>query len=226
MNTRNRQARPSVAVLALATMLTLAIFAVGGDLEPPGPPTAGTMNTLGDIYAATVSPDCSAIVSKEFAQAAGPRDIIALYVPEYPGSGFHGDHDLQDASKVIDVEQRLTSPYDPDTGLPTGDRRHGPVHIVKTIDKASPGLHHALCTGQTLNEVTLDFYWVDPVSHSSVLYYRITLRQARIVEVGPTTNYVDGYKHMERVAFVYDEIEWHWVPDNAIEMDRWQISPR
>jgi type VI protein secretion system component Hcp len=32
----------------------------------------------------------------------------------------------------------------------------------------------------------------------------------------------ESYRHMEQVSFVYEEIEWNWLPDSAVEMDRWR----
>jgi hypothetical protein len=27
---------------------------------------------------------------------------------------------------------------------------------------------------------------------------------------------------MEQVSFVYEEIEWKWIPDSVVEMDKWR----
>jgi type VI secretion system secreted protein Hcp len=62
------------------------------------------------------------------------------------------------------------------------------------------------------------------------LYYIITLRDAQIESIHlyipnclvPAN---ESLTHMEEVAFSYAEIEWYWVPDSIIEMDKWRSRP-
>lgn len=148
-----------------------------------------------------------------------------LKVTEYPGSSEKESR--EDTSDVFEIEHHLHQPVDPTTGVATGVRVHSPMRIVKVVDKATPGFHKALCTGQNLKSVVLDFYRIDPGSRSEVKYYTITLTNARIVDVQPympmsfvPTN--ESYRHMEQVSFVYEKIEWSWLPDSAVEMDQWR----
>ena len=150
-----------------------------------------------------------------------------LRVPEYPGSSEIPGR--QDTSDVFAVEHALTMPYDAASGAPTGVRQHHPLVVVKVIDKATPGLHKACATSQNLNEVTLDWYRIDPITRVETKYYVITLRQAMIVAVEPfmPMSFLpenEAYRHMEQVSFVYQEIEWNWIPDSAVEMDTWAAA--
>ena len=116
---------------------------------------------------------------------------------------------------------------EPTTGQASGVRVHAPLTIVKLIDAASPGFHKATCTGQNLAEVKLDFYRIDPATRQEEKYYTITLKQARIVDVRPymPMSFLpqnEPYRHMEKVSFVYEEVEWNWIPDSKIEMDKWR----
>jgi type VI secretion system secreted protein Hcp len=106
-------------------------------------------------------------------------------------------------------------------------RSHNPLRVVKYVDKASPGLQKALCTGQNLKEMVLDFYRIDPATREEAKYYTITLRQARVVDFRPfmPMSFVpanESFRHMEQISFVYEEIEWKWIPDNVVEMDKWR----
>ena len=148
-----------------------------------------------------------------------------LKVGEYPGSSEKEGR--EDTSDVFEIEHHIHQPVDLSTGMATGVRVHSPMRIVKVVDKATPGFHKALCTGQNLAEVALMFYRIDPATREESEYYRITLRQARIVDMQPympmsfvPTN--ESYRHMEQVSFVYEEIEWNWMPDSAVEQDRWR----
>jgi len=146
-----------------------------------------------------------------------------LKVAEYPGSS---EKEMREGtSDIFEIEHNIHQPVEPSTGMASGVRVHSPMRIVKVI--ATPGFHKALCTGQNLAEVVLTFYRIDPATRSEDKYYEITLRQARIVDIQPympmsfvPTN--ESYRHMEQVSFVYEEIEWNWMPDSVVEMDKWR----
>jgi type VI secretion system secreted protein Hcp len=148
-----------------------------------------------------------------------------LKVPEYPGSSEKEGR--ADTSDVFEIEHHLHQPVEPTTGQASGVRVHSPMRVVKLIDKATPGFHKALCTGQNLKEVTLEFFRIDPDSREEAKYYAITMRNARIVDIRPymPMSFLpqnESYRHMEQISFVYEEIEWNWMPDSAIEMDKWR----
>lgn len=148
-----------------------------------------------------------------------------LKVAEYPGSSEKEAR--EDTSDVFEIEHHIHQPVDLTTGMATGVRVHSPMRIVKQVDKATPGFHKALATGQNLAEVILDFYRIDPATRSESKYYTITLRKARIVDIRPymPMSFVpanESYRHMEQVSFVYEEIEWNWLPDSVVEQDHWR----
>ena len=49
METKQKRARIVVSILALTGLLVFGLTAIGGDLEPSGPPTTGTMKTLDEV---------------------------------------------------------------------------------------------------------------------------------------------------------------------------------
>lgn len=150
----------------------------------------------------------------------------SLKIAEYPGSsekeGREGTCD------VYAVDHEIVQPIDLKTGQATSTRQHRPLTVLKVIDKATPGFHKALCTGQTLKNAILDFYRIDPQTRQEAIYYTITLTQVRIVGMKtmvPTTSLAENasYGHMEEVRMVYEQIEWKWLPDNVVEADRWRV---
>lgn len=150
-----------------------------------------------------------------------------LMVPEYPGSSEKEGR--EDTSDVFEIEHHIHQPVEPTTGQATGVRIHSPMRIVKVVDKATPGFHKALCTGQNLAEVKLDFYRIDPSTRAEAKYYTITMKNARIVDIRPymPMSFVpsnESYRHMEQVSMTYEEIEWAWLPDSAVESDSWRSS--
>lgn len=148
-----------------------------------------------------------------------------LKVAEYPGSSEKEGRD--GTSDIFEIEHHIHQPLDPTTGQATGVRVHSPLRVVQIVDKATPGFHKALCTGQNLKEAVLDFYRIDPSTREEAKYYTITLRKARIVDVRPfmPMSFLpqnESYRHMVQISFVYEEIEWKWIPDNVVEMDKWR----
>ncbi|HUT55683.1 MAG TPA: Hcp family type VI secretion system effector [bacterium] len=126
---------------------------------------------------------------------------------------------------VYSMEHLINIPRDTHTGLPTGKRIHGSLKIVKEIDKASPKLFQALCSGEQFSEVLLDYYRISPAG-AEEKYYTIKLQNAIIVDVRawfPETlvKSNEPFKHMEDISFSYEKIIWTWVPDGIEAEDSW-----
>ena len=148
-----------------------------------------------------------------------------LKIDEYPGSSEKEGR--EDTCDVFEIEHQIHQPCDLTTGTATGVRVHSPLRIVKQVDKATPGFHKAMCTGQNLAQAELSFYRIDPASRAEVEYYRITLTNARIVDIRPymPMSFLpanEPYRHMEQVSMVYETIEWNYLPDSVVEMDQWR----
>ncbi len=146
-------------------------------------------------------------------------------IAEYPGSSEKQGR--EDTIDVFEIEHYLHQPIREEDGMPSGVRVHSPLRLVCQVDKATPGLHKALCTAQNLKEVVLDFYRIDPATRSEAKYFNITLRKARVVDIRPymPMSFVplnEPYRHMVQYSFTYEEIEWNWLPDSVVEMDHWR----
>lgn len=121
------------------------------------------------------------------------------------------------------LDQKITVPFDIQTGQITGMRAHGPVKITKSFDKASPLLFQAMVQGEMMTEVKFMFYRILP-SGEEQLYYTIILSDATIVELHPyMLNVFDPdlarYDHLEDVSFTYSRVEWRWEPDGITASD-------
>jgi len=110
-------------------------------------------------------------------------------------------------------------------GISSGRRVHRPLVVTKEIDKSSPMLYQALCTGERLSEVTLDWFRIDETG-TEELYYSVYLQNALISRVKPwMPNAMDvaksGFRHMEDVSFIYEKIRWTWELDGIEYEDSW-----
>ena len=133
----------------------------------------------------------------------------------------------EDTILVYAVDHDIHIPRDPQSGLASGKRIHGPFRIVKEFDKSSPKIHQALCTGEHLSDVTIKWYRIDP-NGSEEHYYTHTLTNAIVVEVKPFMPLAfmpenEPYRHMEEVSFTYEKIKWTWEVDGIEAEDSWKV---
>ena len=114
--------------------------------------------------------------------------------------------------EVLEFEHVIRSPRDISTGQAAGKRQHGPLKIVKAIDKASPLLFNALVTNENLSSIEFKFFLIDRTG-AEKNYYTIKLGDATISEIkaympNARDPNKDRYGHHEEVAFTYDKITW------------------
>ena len=128
---------------------------------------------------------------------------------------------------VYSMNHDVHIPRDPQSGLGSGKRIHGPLTIVKEYDKSSPKIYQALCTGEHLKNVTIKWYRINKQG-SEEHYFTHTLEDAIVVSVKPNTPIVflaenEPYRHMEEVSFTYKKIKWTWEPDGIEAEDSWAV---
>ena len=112
-----------------------------------------------------------------------------------------------------------------DRGIASGRRVHRPFHITKEIDKSTPMLYQALCTGELLSEIELSWYRIDGTGDEE-LYYTMRMFDGMITKIHPwIPNVLEEknaqLKHMEDVYISYEKIIWTWEPDGIEFEDAW-----
>src|SRR5574344_1156880 len=120
--------------------------------------------------------------------------------------------DKKDKILVYAMDHKVEIPRDTHTGLPTGQRIHLPLSVVKAKDVASPKLFAACCKGE---QVAIE------------LYYKVILEDAVIVEMSEDTPLTflpenKPYHDMETVAFTYSKITWSYTDGNIEFTDNWK----
>jgi type VI secretion system secreted protein Hcp len=129
---------------------------------------------------------------------------------------------------VYGTNHTIEIPRDTHTGLPTGQRIHGPFTITKHVDPASPLLYQACATGEQMKKWQLDFYRIDEKG-TEVLYFQVLLENAIIVNIRsfkPLTFLPESkpYHDMEEISFTYSKITWSHKTANKEAVDDW-LSP-
>jgi type VI secretion system secreted protein Hcp len=128
---------------------------------------------------------------------------------------------------VYELHHSIGMPASKNDGLPNAKRVHSPMTIVKEIDKASPKIFQALCTGEHLKDVTLKYYRVTKYG-TEEHYYTTTLEDAIVVSYAPAIPNTllessEVYKHMEAVSFAYKKIKVTWEADGIEAEDSWDV---
>jgi type VI secretion system secreted protein Hcp len=112
-----------------------------------------------------------------------------------------------------------------DRGIASGRRVHRPIVITKEIDRSTPMLYQALCTGELLTDMELEWYRIDGTGDEE-LYYTMSMFNGIITKIRPwVPNVLDQnnshLKHMEDVHISYEKIIWTWEPDGVEFEDAW-----
>ncbi len=152
----------------------------------------------------------------------------ALYYTD--AQGIKGDNTITaraDSSEILQLDHEVFKPTDSQTGRPTGARVHGPMKILKRIDKASPLLFKALTQNQDLPELEIRWYRPDPTGSAEIQhFYSIILKNvmvSKIQEMLPNTIAPDEAYNTpsEWVSFNYRSIEWTYQDGGITHVDEW-----
>lgn len=124
---------------------------------------------------------------------------------------------------VASFGHSITVPTDIHSGAPTGSRTHGPIRIVKPVDKASPLIYQALCMGK---QVTLaEIHFLRPNAEQGMeLFFEIELQNGLITSVSPSFIPTAAAQNqmLETVSITYESISWKDVASSIEYMDQWR----
>ncbi|HKB07997.1 MAG TPA: Hcp family type VI secretion system effector [Candidatus Polarisedimenticolia bacterium] len=139
---------------------------------------------------------------------------------------IEGECEMKGREKTIEVyglEHAIEIPTNPQDGQPVGKRRHKQLKVVKLVDKTSPLLAMALCTGEPL---TVKLKWFRQAGSKEEHYFTTELQGAHIVDLRTyIPNVFDPknaeYQHMEECAFAYQKIVWTHETEGKQAEDDW-----
>jgi type VI secretion system secreted protein Hcp len=144
--------------------------------------------------------------------------------------GIKGDNTIAaraDSSEIVEVHHTIRKPTDVHSGRASGARIHGPLRILKRLDKATPLLFKALALNQGLPKLELRWYRPDPAGTGEIVhYYTITIENATVSQVEawlPNTQdqHQAHYSSMEWVEFNYQTITETWLDGGIEHTDAW-----
>jgi type VI secretion system secreted protein Hcp len=137
-------------------------------------------------------------------------EAALYYSNDIVGANTKGGRD--GSSAVIEFEHEVYSPTDTQRGIVSGARVHGNVILTKEIDPASANLYKACCNGETLDELKIEWYRINPTGQEEV-YFTHTLSNVKVAAVEqilPNTKdpSKEQYRHLERLKLLYEKINW------------------
>ena len=124
------------------------------------------------------------------------------------------------------ISHTMTTPTDPQSGQPSGQRVHGPFVLTKVIDKSSPLLCTAMATGERLTRCEIRLFRTY-VQGTQEHYYTIKLTDAIIVSISTAMPHAQNtasahLTHLETIAFQYRAIEWNHEACGTSGGDDWR----
>ena len=130
-----------------------------------------------------------------------------LKIDGIPGESLDSKH--TDWIEVLKFEHKMEQPASvtaSSTGGATAERvNHATFDILHLLDKASPKLYDACCTGKHIREVTLEFC---RAGGDKVKYMEIKMEQVLVSKVKVEGACNDEGFPYEKVCFSYGKIKW------------------
>lgn len=112
-------------------------------------------------------------------------------------------------------------PTDHNTGKLTGTRLHTPITFEKEVDRITPYLFRAVCTGKTFKQAIVKMYKINEAG-MEYEYFNIQLDNVKITRVSPVLFPLGvASAHMEEVELRYEPIKWKYVTGNVMFKDTW-----
>ncbi len=145
-----------------------------------------------------------------------------------PISGPVTEKGRENSIELLSFSNEIVSPRDPVSGMPTGQRQHHPICILKEIDVASTALRSAFVNNENLTSWALQFWTVgavDPVMDTETYTIRLTnaniasIREFLVASEDAANN---GLPLREEITFTYQKIEWIWTDGETTAEDDWE----
>lgn len=130
-----------------------------------------------------------------------------LKIDGIPGESTDEQHkdwiEIQSFSHLIEQPAQATASS---AGGATAERvNHGVYEITHFLDKASPKIYEACCTGKHIKDITIELC---RSGGDKVKYMEIKMEQVLISKVEPNGSANDTGFPSEKVSFSYGKIKW------------------
>jgi type VI secretion system secreted protein Hcp len=146
-----------------------------------------------------------------------------LKIDGIPGESSDSGH--SDWIEVLAFNHHLEQPASPTAssgGGATAERvNHGSLDFRHLLDKASPKLYDACCTGKHIKEATLELC---RAGGDKLKYMEIKLEQVLVSRVEPSGSSSDEGFPSEQVSLAYGKIKWVYTQQKRDGMGGGNVS--
>ena len=124
------------------------------------------------------------------------------------------------------IDHQITTPTDPQSGQPTGQRVHKPLIFTSALCKASPMLYQALATGEMLPIVEVK--WFRTSGDGKLEHFFTTkLEDATVVEIDTVLPHAQdtdnaNYTQLIKTSLAYRKVSWSHVVAGTEASDDWR----
>jgi type VI secretion system secreted protein Hcp len=121
----------------------------------------------------------------------------------------------------------VKAPTDRASGMASGKRQHGAITITKEWGASSPQFFQALVTNELLKSVVLQFVTADPNTGEETIYHKITLTNARIIQINAFKDRAvqrefNETPELESISLSFEKIEIENVKGKTKASDNWR----
>ncbi|MGX1021509.1 type VI secretion system secreted protein Hcp [Pseudomonas sp. Y3 TE3536] len=140
------------------------------------------------------------------------------------GNIFQQGH--EDEILVQEIKHEVTTPTDPQSGQPSGQRVHKPLRFTSSLNKATPLMYQALATGEMLPSVDIKWYRTSTLG-TQEYFFTTKLEDATIVSINTVLPHAqdtknEHYTQLIEVALAYRKITWEHNIANTSGSDDWR----
>lgn len=131
--------------------------------------------------------------------------------------------DRQQGIEIMSSQHSVYQPADGSSGRLTGVRQHNAFVLHKQVDKNSPLLNDAVCTGKVFQKAVIKYYDITADGVESEVY-RVTMERVVVTSVGFSHSYIQGARApnmLEVIGLRYNLIEWFYIPGVIKYDDAW-----
>ncbi|MHA2402605.1 MAG: type VI secretion system tube protein TssD [Candidatus Kariarchaeaceae archaeon] len=168
--------------------------------------------------------DGLALSQSEVGMLSSPEIWLKL---EIDGTWIWGDSiltslDRENTIKVYSLRHDIESARESSSYIASASKRHSPIVFTKMIDLSSPLLFKALSNNEPVSEAEFWYFRPNTADGTTEHYYTIKIMNGFIsaIRTFSMTDYsTGGTWNMEEVSFVYQTIEWTYVPDGTQFVD-------
>lgn len=146
------------------------------------------------------------------------------FTAESVGNVFVEGH--EDEILAQEIDHRISTPTDPQSGQPSGQRVHGPLTFTSALSKASPLLYQALATGEMLPTVEVKWFRTS-TDGKQEHFFTTKLEDATVVDIHTVLPHAQdsdnaNYTQLIKTSLAYRKVSWNHEVANTAASDDWR----